>query len=204
MTEHGITTTKAHYWVHLFPLLKRVFWYRVSHCLAYIAHCKIPETLGHSKNGAATGGGYLIPQCAYFVSSALLPDRYLDPVSDWFDLTDRESGLRGQELALVLIEHRIITFPPVYVTALSTRQAQCEGTDFQGKWTQKLTGEIKTEMKTSANLFVQKWESGHRVHLTGNGKERVTHFPSLFQEGAENWDQMWSRPFDYSALKDSE
>jgi hypothetical protein len=176
--EHGITTTKAHYWVHVFPRLRRVFWYRVAHCRVYIEQRKLVETIGCSKDGAATGGGYLIPQDAYFVRSELIPPSYLDH-TDWVALTDREAGLLGQEIGLVLIEHRVVAFPAAFVTALQSRKAQYDGIDCQICWMQKHTVEIKTERVTTDNLFVQRWESGHRVHLTKAGELRVTQFPGF-------------------------
>jgi len=182
MIEHGITTTKAHYWLHVFPLLRRVFWYRVVHCRAYIEQRKLVETIGRSKDGTATGGGYLIPQDAYFVRSETIPPSYIDH-ADWPSLTDRQAGLLGQEIGLVLIEHRVVAFPAAFVVALETRKAQYEATDCQVRWMQKQTIEIKTERVTTSNLFVQRWEGGHRVHLTRSGELHVTQFPSLFVEG---------------------
>jgi hypothetical protein len=182
MTEHGITTTKADYWLHLFPLLRRVFWYRVEHCRAYIAQRKPVETIGRSKDGTPTGGGYLIPQDTYFVRSETIPPSYIEH-ADWPSLTDSEAGLIGQEIGFVLIEHRVVIFPAAYVTALNSRQAQLAATDCQVSWMPKrITVEIKTERLTTRNLFVQRSERGHRVHLTKSGELRVTTSPSLFGE----------------------
>lgn len=182
MIEHGITTTKAHYWVHVFPRLRRVFWYRVAHCRAYIVQRKLVETIGHSKDDAATGSGYLIPQDAYFVRSELIPPSYLDH-ADWMALTDREAGLLGQEIGLVLIEHRVVALPSVIPITLESRKAQIDdATDCEVRWLQKYTVEIKTENVTYKNLFVQRREGGHRVHLTPGGELRFSDIPGLFEK----------------------
>lgn len=180
MIEHGIGTTRAHYWVHLFPLLRRVFWYRVAHCRAYIEFYKPALKIGYSKDGAPTGAGFLIPQSAYFVQSIDVPERYV-AAADWTSLTDRESGLRGQEIAHVLIEHRIVTFAPWLALEASSRLEQLDAIDCKMKWGQQRTIEFKTELCTTANLFVQKAEGGHRVHRTRAGEQRPSDFPQMFE-----------------------
>lgn len=176
MIEHGITTSKAHYWVHLFPLLERVFWYRVTHCKAYITLCKPPIHVGRSKDGTPTGAGFLIPQSAYFVSFATIPDWYLNHI-DWSALTDREKGLHGQEIVLTLIEHGLIKFPFGMVIARTERRSQNDGVDCEVKWRVSPKIEIKTELVTTSNLFVQNMEGGHRTNLTTEGERRDSDFP---------------------------
>ena len=176
MIEHGITTSKAHYWVHLLPLLSKAFWYRVTHCRAYIALYKPAIHIGKSKDGTPTGAGFLIPQAAYFVLAAPVPGSYLDHVN-WQALTDRETGLRGQEIVLVLIEHGIIRFPFGMVTARTERSAQNDSIDCELKWRISPKIEIKTERVTTSNLFVQTMEGNHRTNLTRQGDRRDIDFP---------------------------
>jgi hypothetical protein len=180
MIEHGITTSKAHYWVHLFPLLKAVFWYRVTQCRAYITLYKPATQIFKSKDGTATGAGFLIPQAAYFVRSVTVPRDYLDHV-DWPALTDREKGLRGQEIVLVLIEHGIVRFPVGMVTSRTERSAQNDSIDCELKWRVNPKIEIKTELVTTSNLCVQTLEGRHRTNLTQSGEQRDSDFP-LFPE----------------------
>jgi hypothetical protein len=176
MIEHGITTSKAHYWVHLFPLLERVFWYRVTQCRAYVTLTKPAIYIGKSKDGTPTGAGFLIPQAAYFVSAATIPKSYLSHIN-WPALTDREKGLLGQEIVLVLIEHGVIRFPFGMVTARTERSQQNDGIDCELKWRVSPKIEIKTELVTTSNLFVQNMEGGHRTNLTGHGERRDSDFP---------------------------
>ena len=166
------------------PLLRRVFWYRVALCRSFIALYKPPLFIGNSKDGSPTGIGYLIPQKTYFVRAATVPDDYVESV-DWPTLTDREAGLRGQEIAFALIEHGVVKFPSLFVAPLNDRSAQNDATDCQLRWLRNAKVEIKTERVTTANLFVQIRESGHRVHLTSVGEQRMSKFP-LFEDEKEN------------------
>ena len=181
MIEHGITTTRAEYWMHLFPLLYRVFWYRADQCRAYIKFYKPPLKIGNSNDGTATGHGYLIPQSAYFVQSEIVPRSYLDHV-EWRTLTDREAGLRGQEIGLTLIEHRVISFPPFLIRRRDDAESQRAAIDCELCWRVNVGIEIKTECVEFSNLFVQHREGMHRVHLTPNRTTRVTLFDSGFDQ----------------------
>jgi hypothetical protein len=176
MIEHGITKSKAHYWVHLFPLLSSVFWYRVTHCRAYIALCKPAIHVSKSKDGTPTGAGFLIPQVAYFVQTATVPNWYLNHV-DWLALTDREKGLLGQEITQTLIEHQIVRFPFGMVTARTERTSQNDSIDCELKWRINPKIEIKTEVVSTSNLFVQTMEGRHRTNLTQQGTQRDVDFP---------------------------
>lgn len=183
MIKHGISTSKAHYWVHLFPLLGKVFWYRVTQCRAYVKLCKPAWTPARSKDGTTTGAGFLIPQAAYFVSAAPVPAHYLRHV-DWQAFTDRETGLLGQEITLTLIEHGVVRFPHGLVTARTERSAQNDGIDCEFKWRVSPKIEIKTELVTTSNLFVQDLEGGHRTNLTRRGEQRDQDF-LLFPEESD-------------------
>ncbi len=185
MREHGIMTTGAEYWVHLFPLSYEVYWYRVEHCRQFIERKKVPIKLGKSADGAATGNGYLIPKTAYFVQRNDVPAQYVDH-DNWRDMTDRQFGFMGEAIVGVLLEHRVVKFPPSYASLLRTKEAQFSASDFSVRWMQPFTFEAKTERHSeSPNLYVQTHEGGHRVHqLRGQGDvtERVTDAPALTDE----------------------
>jgi hypothetical protein len=182
MREHGITTTAADYWVHLFPYSYEVYWYRVEHCLEYIDRKNAPIRLGKSADGVATGNGYLIPKGAYFVRCQSVPARYIDH-ENWHDATDRQFGFMGEAVVSVLVEHAIIKFPAARPFALRSKKAQFEASDAEVKWLHPLRFETKTErLSDTANLYVQTHEGGHRVHqLRGHEQvaERVTAAPKL-------------------------
>jgi hypothetical protein len=178
MVEHGIMTSEADYWVHFFPLLKQVFWYRADHCRDYVRLKNLVETIGRSKDGSATGAGYLIPQNAYFVSSVAVPDKYVAHL-DWRNLTDRESGFNGEAVVCAMLEHRVIVFPPMRAFALHDRESQNRSIDISTKYFGGVNIELKTERVDSRNLYVQTRERGHKVHLTNDGTERVTDAPAL-------------------------
>jgi hypothetical protein len=185
MKEHGITTTKAAYWAHLFPNLEMVFWYRVDHCREYVRLNKIPVTLARSKDGTPTGAGYLIRQDTYFISSAKVPSRYIDHVNDWSKLTDRELGLRGEAVLGALIEHRIIFFPLVRADSARDEASQYNSVDLMARYMPSLPDfkiELKTECLESGNLFVQIKERGHRTNLARDEDEiieRASNMPAF-------------------------
>lgn len=181
--EFGIGTTKADYWVHLFPLASapEVFWYRVDHCREYIERKKIVTTFGRSEDGTITGAGYLIPKNSYFVSVAKVNAAYLTGYN-WKDMTDREFGFAGEAIVGTLMEHLIVKFPVCRVSTLRTESAQFASTDFVAEWMVPFHIEVKSERPNSSNLFVQSHEGGHRVHQVRGSEiliERITNAPPL-------------------------
>jgi hypothetical protein len=181
MIEHGIYTTKADYWVHLFPLAERVFWYRVDHMREYIRLSNPPVVIGKSKDRTPTGAGYLVSQDEFFVSYAGIPSSYFHRF-DWRAATDRECGFRGEFVVDVLVEHRIVTIPAFRLRSLRTKADQYESKDFKGSYFGDLYFETKTERAETGNLFVQTREGGHKVHLTNAGGqtvERISQAPEL-------------------------
>lgn len=185
MIDYGIHTTTADYWVHIFPLAERVYWYRVQHMLEFLRLAKKPLTIGKSKDGTPTGAGYLVSQDEYFVSYAGVPSNYLGSFR-WREMTDRECGFAGEHLVDVLVEHRVVTIPAFRLRNLRAKAEQYESKDFKGSYFGDLYFETKTERAESGNLFVQAKEGGHRVHLsTADGRvtERVTAAPN-FDGGA--------------------
>ena len=182
MTERGITNTAADYWVHFFPLMRLVRWYSVATMQSFIQRTSPVTTLGNSKDGAATGAGYLIPASTYFIYESEVPDLYVGHVN-WEGLTDRQAGLvLGEEIVSVLFDHRIIMIPQRRAVAIRSREAQIKGGDFRVDWFPEAIIEVKTEMLVSKNVFVQTHERGHRVHLAqdeGRLVRRVTAAPDL-------------------------
>ena len=100
MTKHGIETSAAHYWAHLHPIERRVYWYSVSICRKFIRRENLNIVFASSKDGTPrTGAGYLLPKSAIFVHRAAVAPEYLD--YDWSHMTDREAGIAGQEVVEV-------------------------------------------------------------------------------------------------------
>jgi hypothetical protein len=184
MTEHGIFTTTADFWIHFHPreLLNGprpcVYWYAVVHCREHIVERKLPIVEARSKNAerTITGCGYLIPKGALFVTRQAVPTQYATDY-DWPDATDRQAGLHGQHCVQLMVMKREIWLPERQLKMLNGRTDQLNGCDCELAVVSALRFEIKTECVRSDNLYVQKEESGHRVHFTPNGDERVTEMP---------------------------
>ena len=184
MREHGIMTTVSEYWVHLFPYSYEVYWYRVEHCQQFIERKNVPIKLGKSPDGTPTGNGYLIPKTAYFVQRREVPAQYMDHCN-WRDMTDRQFGFNGEAVVGVLVEHRVIQFPPSRASLLRTKEAQFNASDFDVRWTQAFTFEAKTERRSDTpSLYVQTHEGGHRVHQLRDQEatERITNAPGFADE----------------------
>lgn len=176
MVEYGIGTTKADYWVHLFPSDRAVYWYRVEAMREYISITKPVVRLGHSKDDSPTGAGYCIPKGLFFVTRVEVDERYFEP-DNWETLSDRQAGRRGQHIIFVLIEHGIVKLPFARVKLLKTQAEQFSGRDYTVNYFETAHVEAKTERKESANLFVQTREGQHNPNLAfEDGKiiERVT------------------------------
>jgi hypothetical protein len=182
MTEHGIMTTKADYWVHLFPLMRRVFWYRVALMREYLRITGLVEHIGHSKDGSPTGSGYLVPQSATPVRASEVPIDYFAGFV-WVGATDREIGFRGEFIVGVLLEHGVVKLPLQRATRLDDSSSQFASTDYQTSFMTPALIEVKTELKESTkNLFVQTRERGHKVHqirTDGGVTERFSEAPEF-------------------------
>jgi hypothetical protein len=159
--DHGIGTSVSDYWVHYHPLEKKVYWYRVDQMRRYIKRKKIPETIGRSADGSASGAGYLVPKMSHLISSAKSPAM---SNLDWNKMSDREAGLLGQEIVDVFIERGVIRFSSFMTKHVSDSDQQYKGVDFELSWFRPLKIEVKTERKISENLFVQSRERNHQVH----------------------------------------
>jgi hypothetical protein len=181
MTTHGIMTTGADYWIHLFPLDCEVFWYRADDCRRYIEHQKMPLTIGNSKNGTATGAGYLISKTAKFVLSAEIDRAYIDDF-EWAKsrATDRQAGLQGQIVVRRLIEDRVVRLPTITTQSLDARADQLASIDFKLRWFPPWCVEVKTErVMVSANLFIQAAERGHNPTLLHDGKNAIERYTAM-------------------------
>lgn len=172
MKEHGIMTTCADYWVHLIPVDRKVYWYRVDLCREFIERTNPPSTIGRSKDGTPTGFGFLIRRDSYFVQEADVSPKYLAGI-DWNDLTQRQLGLAGEARIWSLIEHRVVRFPIERVVTSREKAEQFAGMDFQVKFFGAFRVEGKTENVRSQNLFVQTRERGHKVHLVQKDGEII-------------------------------
>jgi hypothetical protein len=189
MTLHGITTSMADFWVHLFPRLQfpMVFWYRREEALAYATARKLPLTIGRSKDGQPTGAGYLIPRRESFIHQIPVPRRYLEN-HRWEGLTDREAGKLGELVMRQLVEDDHIQTPRKRCCPLQTRQSQLhDATDVRLQWLPDWSFEFKTEMldatKDRGNLYVQVKEHNHQPELyrdeLGGVHERHTDMGAL-------------------------
>ena len=189
MTEHGITTSKADFWIHFHPLETRnashcpsVYWYAVAHCREHITKQGTPID-GRSKdvNRTTTGAGYLIQKNSLFVVRQVVPVGYATDYR-WRDATDREAGMLGERCVQLMVMKREIWLPERQLKRLNGRADQLNGCDCELVVASTLRFEIKTERVQSENLFVQCGENGHRVHYTTDGEERVTAMDQPFWE----------------------
>jgi hypothetical protein len=191
MIERGIWTSKADFELHFLPFDRRAYWFPIVQCQLYIERHNLPVRIGRSKDGSPTGEGYLIPKRDSLVSSVIVADRHLEKY-EWGKLTDRECGLRGQEIVLKLflcgeIFIPIQTSDRVLIKAreYKDQDSQNDCMDIKVRVTCDRIIEVKCERIKSENLFVQKGELNHRVHLiredSGRIGERFTPIPD-FQE----------------------
>jgi hypothetical protein len=186
MKSHGIFTTKAEYLIHLHPIDPPhgvVYWYRVAAMLAHIELTKPPVIYGLSKDPAKTlsGTGYLIRKDTFFIRSAQLDRRYCDGF-DWTAATDREKGMRGEQIILALLDHGVITMHRQVSIAARTYEEQYSGIDGSVCWFKKMKFEAKTETIQSNNLFVQIHEANHRPNYLSGGFEKITNLLPLFKD----------------------
>lgn len=187
MKEHGIFTSKSEYWIHLHPLdllapAGVVYWYLVQAMRQYIELMKLKPVLGFSKDPSktASGGGFLVPKSAFFISKAILPPQYCSD-HDWRNSTDRENGQWGEAIIRSLLDHGLILLHRQVSTSIRTPEEQYAGIDGTVAWNKKVRFEGKTETIQSGNLFVQTHESGHKPNYLADGVERVTALLPLFK-----------------------
>jgi hypothetical protein len=187
MKQHGIHTTKAEYWIHLHPLdppSGAVYWYRVTAMRWFIELTKPAVTIGFSKDPAntPTGAGLLVNKSEFFINSVALSARYCRGF-DWAGATDRQRGLRGEQIAAALIDHGIIQLYRQITTSARTQEEQCDSVDGSVTWLKKTRFEVKTETYRSDNLFVQTHEGFHKPNFTVGGIEKLSSMLPLFRRG---------------------
>lgn len=170
LREYGLLTYTSSHLAHLFPLVRRVWWYERQECIDYANRNSLPEILNKRK----TGTGLLIPKNAPFLKMVITPIEIVGDTETWKNLTDRERGLRGEPIVRQLIKAGLINVPPISAQELRTKQAQFSGKDIA---VIPATFEVKTETVQSGNLFVQLREGKHDVHRLPDGSRRVTAAP---------------------------
>jgi len=175
MTRHGIFTTSALCWAHLFPFECKLFYYRVADCVAHINSTNPPLVPGYSRNGIITGQGYLIRKYKKFVRCRRIDPRRLD-CYDWNNGTNRQTGKHwGESLVCLWATFGVFGFEPKDVVVYGIREQFC-AVDFgmlrNGAWEK---WEIKTEtIRDTPNLFVQESERNHDPNLLPDGSRRWT------------------------------
>jgi hypothetical protein len=176
MKMHGISTTGADFWAHLFPAELCIYWYSVRHMREHIAEKKPSEKVAHSKDGTKTGAGYLVLKKEPFIERVPVPKNMINAF-EWDEGTDRQIGLLwGEKVLDWMIGTTRLRIPYFTVHKLNTKKSQYELGDFgiQFAMPRVVIVEVKTENVRSANLFVQTRERGHRVHQKRSEGEVVT------------------------------
>jgi hypothetical protein len=179
MIEHGIFTSKADFWAHLFPLEQSIYVYRVSRMRWWINHIRTThfhrgKVAGYSKgSGNATGLGELVPKQKDWIKKHFVPTSYLAD-HDWENCTDRENGVRGQIVGKNLLSDGIFELPVIWTPHVVSREEQNAAIDYRAKLAIDIAIEFKTEILKSENLFVQTDEYGHDPHITRRSLDRKT------------------------------
>jgi hypothetical protein len=183
MIEHGIFTSRADVWAHLFPLEQAVYVYRVSIMRWWINYIRTTHSYrgkiaGYSKgSGNATGLGELVPKQKVWIKKHFVPKTYLAG-HNWENGTDRENGTRGQIVGKNLLSDGMIELPLVWISRAVSREEQNSAVDYRAKLAIEIAIEFKTETVKSENLFVQTDEYNHNPHITRRSFERKeTAFP---------------------------
>ena len=188
MIEHGIFTSKADLWAHLFPRDQQIFVYRVSIMRWWITHVRTMHSYrgkvaGHSKGtGKVTALGELVPKQKEWIKRCFVPIDYLAR-HDWENGTDREIGRRGEKVGAELLSVGWLELPLIWSPREVSRQEQNLSMDYRATLMVEPSIEFKTETVKSDNLFVQTDEYGHDPHVTRKTLERrETLFSTDFSE----------------------
>lgn len=171
MTEHGIFTSIADYWVHLFPLEGCVYWYPVARMREFILLERLPLTPAKSLDQSLTGMGYLVPKVGPYRLIEFRPvaDYFHEDHFNWATSTQRESGRRAQLVVELMLTHGTIKFPAYRIEREENMEEQIKGYDGHVRYFADIKYEVKCEcLKFSPNLFVQKSENGHKATLGRN------------------------------------
>ena len=168
MTEHGIFTSVAHYWIHLFPLDGFVFWYSAARMREFILLERIPLIDAESLDGSITGRGYLVPKASPYrlIESAPVSDYFKNDRFTWQEKTQRECGRRAQLIVELMLTHGTVKFPSYRIDREDNVAEQMKGYDGHIRYFADSKYETKYESyKNSPNLFVQRGENGHKPTL---------------------------------------
>jgi hypothetical protein len=184
MIEHGIFTSQAHLWAHLFPLERSIYVYRVSRMRWFInyirtTHSYRGKVAGYSKGtGKATALGELVPRQKDWIKQYFVPISYLED-HKWENETDRENGRRGETVGAKLLSDGVLELPLIWTIRAASRAEQNLSIDYHAKLATEITIEFKTEtVEKTDNLFVQTHEYDHDPHITRRSLERrETPFP---------------------------
>jgi len=171
LVEHGITTTRSDYWMMLHPLDRAVYYFSVVGFRELIARACPPQREARSKSGSITGRGYILSKER--VARSLFDSRYVNAIN-WSDLSDRQKGLRGQPIAIRLLNDCVL-LPALRrpFWFIVDKAAQFEVRDTTNG---EVSIEIKTDCTETENIYVQTHEKGHDVHALEGGGHRVTKF----------------------------
>lgn len=168
MTEHGIFTSIADYWIHLFPLDGWVFWYSAARMREFIRLEDLPLTDGRSLNGSITASGYLVAKASPYrlIESAPVSDYFKNDCFEWEERTQRECGRRAQLVVELMLTHGTIKLPSYRIDREDSLAEQIKGYDGHVRYFADAKYETKCEcLKNSPNLFVQRGENGHKATL---------------------------------------
>jgi hypothetical protein len=176
MIKRGIFTTISEIWFHLHPFIPSLYYYRVKDCREFIATNSLIAVAGRSKDGTISATGYLVTKDAPFIKRRSLRCDRVGETELWRSMTDREVGLRGEEIVISLLRLGIFPELGMRVRVIMVQADQYAGRDITvGKY----SCEIKTERVISLNLFVQNAEGGHRPTLLPDGTVRSTEMPTF-------------------------
>ena len=193
MKEHGITTSEASFWIHLWPCEKMVYWYSVVRMRRCVSSMFL--TYGYSRDPfhTPTGRGYIVAKNKVFIESAEVPSHFLKDV-DWENISNRESGLiHGEPIIRLLLKTgivRLVNGEIREIVSTQSRKNQFKSIDgfvsladgrryaYEGKTETAFVYRYNKRV-VSPNLFVQRYEQNHFPNYTRKGVERITRLRPL-------------------------
>jgi hypothetical protein len=176
MIEHGIFTSQADVWAHLFPFEESIYVYRVSRMRWWINYMRTTNSYkgkvaGYSKNGKATGLGELVPRQKDWIKNYFVPKSYFAD-HDWKNGTDRNIGDWGEIIGGNLLADGVLELPLLWIPRAVSRAEQNSSIDYRATLATEIAIEFKTETVKSDNLYVQTDEYNHDPHITRGTFER--------------------------------
>lgn len=173
MFERGIFTSKADIWVHLFPKEYKAYWYWVRHMREYLKESKIAGAIGRSKDGTATGNGIPVSKTLPFIQCLQVPRQMIEYFK-WQEMTDRQSGIQGEQVIDWFFSHGGLRFGGWKIRRMDTQKEQMEFGDFEMEFFPRPKIEVKTEMVESGNVYVQTHEYKHNPTIY-KGSDGIIH-----------------------------